>query len=634
MGKTLNIARALRKGDALAKKGEIAQAAKVYSTILEGFPNNVKAKRALRSLQPELAKKEPENDADGAENLTAKPMPRSLGDLSPFADPLDLKTIKSRTPPAPSHGSDMLSASSGGYQKSNLADQKDALDQVNKGLEQLERGRFESALEGFSKAARLNPELADAHLLRGSALNLLGLHGEALASIAKAIQLKPNSAETYFESGISAKSLGQFERAVSDLGKAIQLAPDFMKAHLLLAEVLHGLDQGEQALAEVAKAQKIDPDNADVYATHGLILLELGKTEEAADSLGIALKKNPEHFVALAHLGGIKRFTGSDREVVIAERALRKPDISTAEKSRIHFFLAQVSENAGNYAEAFAHLVEGNQLRKAHSIKSQIDYSKVYRRVKSNFAGPPPQLPIKDMIASQQTVRPIFIVGMLRSGTTLIEQILASHSAVYGGGELSTVSTLIESIGGEAARVDQDNLRFVREGYLAALGKMNTGAQFVTDKMPQNFVNLGFLIASMPDAKFIHTKRSAMATCWSCFKHNFGGEHAFSYSIESVAEYYKLYVEMMDFWQEKFPGKIYQLDYEKLTENQEEETRKLLAHIGLDWEDQCLEFHKTKRSVRTVSLRQVRQGLYKGSSEAWRKYEEFLDPMTDRLAGY
>jgi hypothetical protein len=177
-------------------------------------------------------------------------------------------------------------------------------------------------------------------------------------------------------------------------------------------------------------------------------------------------------------------------------------------------------------------------------------------------------------------------------------------------------------------------MQCIRNSYLSGLKKINVPELSVTDKMTLNFRWIGFIVGALPEAKIIHVKRDALATCWSIFKLYFNSPGmGFGFDLRDVAEYYRMYVDMMAFWHEKFPGRIYDLKYETLTEHQEDETRNLLKHVGLDWDDRCLQFHETKRAVQTASATQVRQRIYKGSSEEWRKYEKHLQPMIGLLRG-
>jgi hypothetical protein len=224
---------------------------------------------------------------------------------------------------------------------------------------------------------------------------------------------------------------------------------------------------------------------------------------------------------------------------------------------------------------------------------------------------------------------------MPRSGTTLVEQILASHSQVYGAGELDLLNKAIRATEWRSTQLSSDHLQSIREAYFSSLKEIGAAEPYVTDKQPFNFRWIGFILAAIPEAKIVHVRRDARATCWSNFKHCYSSEAiGFAYDLQDIVEYYKMYVDLMAFWHEKFPGRIYDLDYETLTEHQEVESRKLLEYVGLNWEDQCLEFYKTRRAVQTASDTQVRQKMYQGSSDEWRKYEKYLESMLELLRGF
>ena len=228
--------------------------------------------------------------------------------------------------------------------------------------------------------------------------------------------------------------------------------------------------------------------------------------------------------------------------------------------------------------------------------------------------------------------RPIFILGFPRSGTTLVEQIISSHSEVTGAGELIHVSQFGADLALNAKDLTQLAVSEFRSRYLSVLSKLSNDKPFVTDKMPQNFRFIPLICAAFPEAKIIHVQRNAAATCWSNYKQYFPKKGlGYSYNLNDVVAYYRLYIGLMKFWQSKYDNRIYNLDYEKLTTEQEKETRKLINHLKLNWQDACLSPHNNKRSIRTASQLQVRQKVYKGSSETWRKYEKYLNGALDGL---
>ena len=226
---------------------------------------------------------------------------------------------------------------------------------------------------------------------------------------------------------------------------------------------------------------------------------------------------------------------------------------------------------------------------------------------------------------------------MPRSGTSLVEQIISSHHLVHGAGELNNFKNIVTPflnnyINKVSKTITEDNLLEVRNGYIQSLSDLKTSKKIITDKMPVNFRLIGLILAAFPEAKIIHTLRDPVATCWSNYKHYFANENGFTFNQQDLAKFFKLYTEMMDFWHKLFPGQIYDLTYEKLTKNQKEETKALLNYCDLDWDEDCLNFHKNERAVHTASASQVRQKMYQGSSEAWKKYEAYLKPLIDGLS--
>ncbi len=250
----------------------------------------------------------------------------------------------------------------------------------------------------------------------------------------------------------------------------------------------------------------------------------------------------------------------------------------------------------------------------------------------------------KSLSYEASTIQPIFIVSLPRSGTTLVEQIIASHQAVYGAGELTTLGNLIAPIIKDFSThnnsLTKKDFLSIRQQYLDALSVFNAPEDVITDKMPLNFQYIGFILSAFPEAKIVHLKRDARATCWSIYRRYFfrvgNGwcNHGWAYNLDDLAGFYGLYTDLMDFWHQTFPDKIYDLCYEDLTTNQEEETRKLLDYCELDWDENCLNFHTTKRAVKTASALQVRQKMYQGSSEAWKKHEAYLQPLIKGLSSY
>ncbi len=312
-------------------------------------------------------------------------------------------------------------------------------------------------------------------------------------------------------------------------------------------------------------------------------------------------------------------------------------NVNLSDKRNLCFALAKVHEDLSDNDQFFKFLNEGNQLRKKELNYSFSSSEKFHSYLLKAFQNPPEI--VSAPLQKSSTLRPIFIVGMPRSGTTLVEQIIASHHAVHGAGELNNLKNIVTPILENHLNSNHKSIKIkdilsIRQQYIDSLNRLNSPEKVITDKMPINFRFIGFILSAFPEAKIIHLKRDARATCWSNYKHYFNSGNGFTFDQEDLARFYGLYSELMDFWHELFPNKIYDLSYEKLTENQKNETKKLLKYCELDWDDNCLEFHTNDRGVKTASASQVRQKMYQGSSEAWKKYERYLQPLINGLSDF
>ena len=304
-------------------------------------------------------------------------------------------------------------------------------------------------------------------------------------------------------------------------------------------------------------------------------------------------------------------------------------------RAMLCFALAKAYDDMEDFDNSISYLHEGNQLRSKKQGYKLEDDRLLVSQIKGFFESH--SNTIKPVPCSELPNSPIFVVGMPRSGTSLVEQILASHAKVYGAGELDTVNKSLRS----SLLQQQSDRDFQSEGYhlpsiieklrseyLAMLSNLNISEPYMVDKMPLNFLWAGFILEAFPEAKIIHTKRSPQATCWSIYQQHFAADElGFAYDLTDAAGFYKLYLNLMRFWHIRYPNRIYDLVYEELIETQKCETVNLLAFCELGWDPNCLNFHNTKRPVRTASDLQVRQKMYTGSSEKWKNYKEHIGPL-------
>ena len=401
--------------------------------------------------------------------------------------------------------------------------------------------------------------------------------------------------------------------------------------------VFKSLSQFENAYNQFKKAIELNGSYSQAFYNLGLVCEILNQNDEAIKAYKNAIAINPENFSAHRSLSQLKKYEQNDPHIKELLSLYSRDNLSDSYKSVLGYAMSEVHKDLGNHKEYFNFLDEANSLRKkvlSYSFKDSKNFHSIIKKVFNS-----PQHDISKKLISPKKIRPIFIVGMPRSGTTLIEQILSSHRNVHGGGELLALRKIIspildKQISENNYSFQEENFLSIREEYLNFLMELRSPENIITDKMPMNFRLIGFILKAMPESKIIHIKRDARATCWSNYKHFFGDGNWFSFNHEDLTNFYKLYRKTMDFWHSLFPGQIYDINYEKLTTDQKSETQKLLDYCNLDWDENCLDFHKNKRAIATYSKSQVREKMYQGSSEAWKKYESYIEPIISGLKGY
>ena len=500
-------------------------------------------------------------------------------------------------------------------------------------------GQLDEALQSYNKAILLKPDFAEAYSNRGNILGLVGELDEALKSYDKAIKLKPDYAEAYSNYGSVLEKTGRFNEAIQSYDKAIELKPDLVEAYSNKGNVLGQLGKLDEALESYDKAILLRPDFVEAYSNRGKMLDEIGQVEGALKSYERAIQLKPDYTDAHRSLTTLKTYNPENPHIQVMEKLLSNSVLSKRDRMHLYFGLAKVYDDLGECEDSFGYLEKANSLRH-QELNYNIDSDKrLFVRIKEVLNSN--SLATIAASDSDTNIQPLFIIGMPRSGTSLVEQILASHSKVHGAGELETMATLAfpiifgkptEDFNQGNVTLSSEKIESLRTDYLKTLTSLNVRKSIFTDKMPSNFRFVGLILSAFPKSKIIHIKRDPVATCWSNYKHFFSVKgNGYAYDMVNLAEFYNLYSDLMAFWREQFPKRIYELDYEILTENQEEQSRKLLEFCKLEWEKQCLYFYKTKRAVRTASSAQVRQKMYKGSSEAWKKYESYLEPLINGL---
>ena len=508
----------------------------------------------------------------------------------------------------------------------------------NLGVTLRELGLIEEAIKSYTNALNIKNEYPNAHYNLGNALLSIKKYDAAIKHFESAVVFNPEFAQAYYNLGLAYKLIkNDFEAGLS-FDKALAIKPDYAEAANDRGVIFQNSGDLENAIKYYQKALAINPNLADTYNNIGITEKQLNKIDNAIKSFEGAISVDPNFADAYYNLSLFKQYTLSKNQIAKMLSILISDGISQSDQISINFALAKASESLDNQDEFLSYLHEGNRLRKKE-LNYSIDMShKFFSMIYETFALLP-NSNIKSLQNITPTKRPIFILGMPRSGTSLVEQIISSHEEVYGAGEInSLVEPILEKIllNGEDKNMFSDkNLLSMRKKYLDSFARLPTSADVITDKTPANFQYIGIILSMFPDAKIIHLKRDPRAICWSIYQTNwYENGYRFSYNMDDLVTFYGLYSKLMDFWHNKFPEKIYDICYEDLTTNQEEETKKLLEYCELDWDENCLNFHKNKRPVKTASSFQVRQKMYQGSSEAWKKYESHIQPLIDGLKPY
>lgn len=511
------------------------------------------------------------------------------------------------------------------------------------GLQHQKAGRPGEAEQCFRQVAEAEPENSEAWFRLGDLYYVEQSNPDAAYGFYKqAITLNSESLYCWRQFGRCLRDLEHSQAAVIAQRNAARLAPNDVDTLVDLAWALHADDQGIEALATFQRAVEIDP--GDHFARYGkakqhetlgdlaaarlemLQVLEIDGEDANACSTLVDVVEDPIELDEL--LGRIEDLIAGGGQ---------DPKNSTT----LHFALAIGRRRQQRYDDAFAHFAAGNAIR--HK-SFPADRATVGGIVDKTIEGFQPDVFEHLEAAASETDVPVFIVGMPRSGSTLVEQILSSHPDVSSAGEFSKLGHIVELLsstrGGklcypqDIGRFEAQPLKELGANYLAALFHRSAeGSRRVTDKRLTNFYQVGLLSVLFPNAKIIHCRRDPMDTCLSCYFQNFADDIPLAYTndLENLGYFYRQYERLTAHWRAVLPGRMFELDYEELISNQEDMSRRLIDHVGLAWDDACLEFHTSKRSVRTASVSQVRQPIYKSSVAAWKKYERHLDPLKRAL---
>ena len=411
---------------------------------------------------------------------------------------------------------------------------------------------------------------------------------------------------------------------------------------LLEIDILRDAHYYQEALALCDKLLSTTPFAgpalATIYTKKGGIYAIMGDREAALAQTQSALMADQNFQTAWMQRTRLIHYTKdtAHKDLSFLNRLANNPQIPPLQRSHLAMALGKIYHDIGITKPAFAYFQRGNQ---ALNVRYKYDMRhtvKMFQNMKNIFANITPADSVDTAYEDKREL--IFVLGMPRSGTSLAEQILATHSRVYGGGELNYMNQETDGLyqwlrHNPDKQINKTAFQSIGQAYLRHLHTLDNRHPVVTDKLPHNFFLLGYILSAFPTAKIVHLQRDAVAVCWSHYRHRFKSKMMdYSYNLQNLGHYYRLYSDLMDYWRKKFPDRIYDLGYENLTQEPEAQMRKLLDYCALDWQDEVLDFHKTNRPLHTASQLQVKQKIYRGSSQKWRDYKDELQPLAKALS--
>jgi tetratricopeptide (TPR) repeat protein len=508
----------------------------------------------------------------------------------------------------------------------------------NLGKAMLARNRPQLALPHLARAVELKAD-AEAHNDLANAMTMLERHQEAVEHYRQALAKSPEFAPAHNNLGNALVKLGRDEEAMTHFRRALAIAPDYPEALSNLGNALLTQQHADEAIRCFERALEIRPDIAQAHSGLAGALQALGRLDEARAAIERALALAPGNAAYYHRLCAVKRFAPGDPHLAAMQALAREMDaLPPGNRVELHFALGKALADVGDHEQAFRHYVEGNALHRAAGNHNEEARFEGFERVKRVFTA--------DLVRARAghgdpSDLPIFIVGMPRSGTTLVEQILASHPRVFAAGELADLGHLVGSIRDRdrssgfpelVPSMTDDQLRAFGASYLAAVRKLAPASARITDKMPGNFQFAGLIHLTLPNARIIHLRRDPVDTCLSLFTHLFTNGLGWSYDLGEIGRNYRAYASLMEHWRAVLPpGAMLEVRYEELVADFEPQARRLVAYCGLDWDDRCLSFHKAERPVWTASLAQVRQPIYRAAIGRSQPYLPMLGPLLEAL---
>lgn len=503
-------------------------------------------------------------------------------------------------------------------------------------------GKLEEAEHALRKAIQQNPRYVEAHNNLAEFLSAQQQDVEALRVLGETLKFAPTNIQTLLITARIQLRRNNLEAAEQAVRLALQQEEENADALTILGQVLHETDRYDEAIAVLDRALKAAPESPEALNFYGVALKSVGRLDEARDHILKALKLNDSMYGAYANLNDLIDFSqGVGDELFNRMQAIFEavPDASAEPFLALHFAYAKALDDRGQHEQALEHYITGGRMKRAQLDYKEADTHAFFDAIRAAF---PKEIFENRKYGGLKDDRPVFIVGMPRSGSTLVEQILSSHPDIFGAGEVKYLSQGLGQLRDRfpslpkypdmIQKITPAQLDIVAHKYQQALSVGAADAKRITDKLLTNYFFLGLINLLFPKAKVIHTRRDPVDTCLSGFTKLFKDDMPHSYDLAELGRYYQKYCELMDHWEAVLPGGFMTtVVYEDVVADTEKEARRLIEFLGLPWNKKCVDFHKSDRPVKTASVAQVRRPIYKSSVQRWKKYGAGLQPLVDAV---